>query len=284
MYKAILPLKPRDLDFFEANGYLYVENFYNSRLIEDLQTEVKRLIQLIYVSSGMIPPPKQESPHEAFDVLLPELIAEDRRLAGYLYDATKKLPALQRLLSQKEHVMVCRSIKGMKFPGFAARGWGLRMDLPNESQQLTQLHQEFTSQLGSTCGLVFWSPLRDVTQEIGPIKLYPGSHRSGVFKLQQSSKDSRGLKIIDEDRVRRAFPMIQPEVSRGDCLVLDYLTLHESSKNSSSFARWSLLCRYFDFENVYGCRTFWKGGIQEGGDIGLLYPEFVEHKGFASNE
>jgi len=120
------------------------------------------------------------------------------------------------------------------------------------------------SQLCSPKGIVLWSPLRDVTLDMGPVRLCPSSHHDGIFPIVRDGGGSYGLKIKDEEKTIARYPSISPEVSIGDLVVIHFLTLHCSSPNRSRKTRWAMISRYFDFLEPTGISQSWKGGLQEG--------------------
>jgi ectoine hydroxylase-related dioxygenase (phytanoyl-CoA dioxygenase family) len=167
---------------------------------------------------------------------------------------------------------------GTDFVGFANRGYGIRMDHPNEDKFLTQWHQDYVTQLCSQRGIVLWSPLRDVTLDVGPVMLCPRSHREGIFPIVRDGGGSYGLKIKDVGKIVDRYPSIIPEVKTGDLVVIDYMTLHSSLPNRSPGTRWAMISRYFDFLEKTGISHGWKGGLQEGNSFERVHPELSEIK------
>jgi hypothetical protein len=262
--------------FYREHGYLYVEGFY------DRETEVEPVRRDIYELLGLIGESHKIELNrglyngDAFDEGLQQLVRDHRPVVGVLYDAVKKLPNYLRLACAEKNDRYCRAILGSSFVGFANRGYGIRMDNPNEDQYSTQLHQDYVSQLSSQNATVLWSPLRDVTPALGPMTIYPGSHKSGVFPIVKKASGSRGLVVKDEDEIAARYPHITPDVAVGDCVFLDFLTLHESGRNKSDKTRWSMLSRYFDFGHPSGRAIDWKGGLQDGTSFEVVHPEWTE--------
>jgi len=265
-----------EVDFYRAHGYLYVENFYDRATeIEPILKDIHELISLLCESHAI---PLQRGPYSAekFDEGLPFLIQNHRAVVGVLYDAVKKLPNYVRLACAEKNDRYARAILRSSFVGFANRGYGIRMDNPNEDQYSTQLHQDYVSQLCSQNATVLWSPLREVGAALGPMTIYPGSHASGVFPITKTSEGSRGL-VIKGERELAKRPRISPDVGVGDCIFLDFLTLHESGQNRSNRTRWAMLSRYFDFTDASGRAIGWKGGLQEGTLFENIHPELVQN-------
>jgi len=265
-----------EANFYHAHGYLYVENFYDSSAeVEPILRDIHRLIGLLCEIHGVDLRRRPYSAEE-FDEGLPYLIEHHRGVVSVLYDAVKKLPSYVRLACAQKNERYAAAILGSSFIGFSSRGYGIRMDNPNESQYSTQLHQDYVSQLSSQNATVVWSPLRRVTAAVGPITIYPGSHTTGVYPIVKTGDGSRGLVVKNGSDLTRDLPHISPEVGVGDCIFLDFLTLHESGQNRSNRTRWAMLSRYFDFNHASGCAIGWRGGLQEGTLFENVHPELVQ--------
>jgi hypothetical protein len=261
--------------FFSEHGYLYVTQFYDlATEVEPIRNDIFDLIGLITRTHGIALQRPRYGETE-FDHGLQYLIANYRPLVGVLYNAVKKLPNYLRLACNEKHDQYCRVLLETSFVGFANRGYGIRMDNPCEDEYSTQLHQDYVSQLSGQSAIVTWSPLRHVTEELGRLTIYPGSHRSGVFPILKTGEGSRGLVIADEDKLAANYPGLAPEVQVGDCLMLHFLTLHQSGKNRSDRTRWSMLSRYFDFNHPTGAAINWNGGLQEGNSFEKVHPELI---------
>lgn len=274
MHRATLPLREDDRVFFEEQGFLYVERYFSESEIVRLLSDIHRLIGLVLEREGL-QHSRQPFDPENFDSGLEVLMEKSRKLGALIYEAVKKIPSHLILASHERNVEVAKFLLGAEFVGFASRGWGLRMDHPDEDTFLTQLHQEYVSQICSPRGLVLWSPLRNVDAETGPAVFYPRSHREGVFPIEVTGAGSYGLKIREETALERRYDPLVPEVARGDCMIMDFLLLHKSSPNRSKRTRWALLSRYFDFSDPTGRQIGWAGGLQEGNSFEKIFPELA---------
>lgn len=274
MRVATWPFNEDDRRFFEAEGYLYVKKFLPAEGLLQLQQEIHRLIGMFLEREGLSHEHKPFSPEE-FDAGLPALLKKDRRLGALVYEAVKKVPSHVLLATDQRHVAATNYLLRTDFSGFAPRGWGLRLDHPSEDKYLTQLHQDYITQLCSPHGLVFWTPLRDVDAETGPVIGYPKSHTEGVFRIEVTGEGSQGLNIHNENDILKRYDPVCPEVSAGDCVIMDYLLLHRSSPNRSKRTRWALISRYFDFNEPVGREIGWIGGLQEGNSFEKVFPSLT---------
>lgn len=269
-------LTTEQLEQYQQDGILYVESFYDlEKEILPIQQDIYRLIRMINEQQCCGIQQEPFSP-ENFDSGLQDMIETNRDSASILYDAVKKLTSYIRLANSQKNEDLSKLLLGSDFVGFANRGYGMRMDHPNEDKLLTQWHQDYISQLCSPRGVVLWSPLRDVTLELGPVVLCPGSHQDGIFPIIRDGEGSHGLKIKNEVAVVQRYQSVIPEVKAGDLVAIDYLTLHCSSPNRSPFTRWSMISRYFDFLDKTGAAYGWKGGLQEGLSFATIHPELAE--------
>jgi ectoine hydroxylase-related dioxygenase (phytanoyl-CoA dioxygenase family) len=256
---------------WDENGFVLLKGFYDAeREIAPIQQEVRELMGLVRQRMGVTVEGGSE-----FDEGLAEMARTCREGASLVYDSVKKLPSYIQLATCEKHARVARQVLRSAFVGFAPRGYGIRLDHPGEDKFLTQLHQDYTSQLGSPRGVVFWSPLRRVSREMGPVVLYPGSQRLGIQAIEKVGQGSYGLQIPNADELRRQFRATAPEVEVGDVVIMDYLLLHESSPNVSGHTRWAMISRYFDFTENVGAGYGWKGGLAEGNSFEKAHPELT---------
>src|SRR6185436_3069417 len=72
--------------------------------------------------------------------------------------------------------------------GIGAASFGIRIDNPQEEQFRSQWHQEFLYQPQSLDGLVFWSPLVEMQEDMGPVQVCVGSHRDGLGAYRKGGK------------------------------------------------------------------------------------------------
>lgn len=264
---------------WKRDGFLLLKDFYNfDTEILPIQREIYKLISRI---AHRLNRPIQKFPFssKAFDDGLQLLIEEHREEASLLYDTVKKLPAYVSLVCGEKNIALAKKLLNSDLVGFAPRGYGMRMDHPFSDEYITQLHQDYTSQLGSPRGVVFWSPLREVDRKLGPVVLFPGSHKLGILPIEVVSKGSYGLRIQNELELKEKFISIAPELNPGDLLVADYLLLHESSPNRGTKTRWAMISRFFDFTEDIGTGYGWKGGLSEGNSFADMHPDKVLKRG-----
>ena len=271
-------LSDNDLEQFEREGFLYLPSFYDlKKEILPIQRDIYEIISIL-IKKHNLPISQEPFSPDTFDSGLQELLKTNRNLVSVIYDAVKKIPSYTKLACSEKNERVAKILLNTKFVGFANRGYGIRMDNPSEDVFLTQWHQDYVSQLCAKNGVVLWSPLRDVSNEMGPVEFCPRSHKEGIFKVLKDGEGSYGLKIKDEQEVIKKFESTIPEVKAGDMVIINYLVLHRSSPNRSKYTRWAMISRYFDFLDPVGISYGWKGGLQEGNSFEKIHPELSEIK------
>jgi ectoine hydroxylase-related dioxygenase (phytanoyl-CoA dioxygenase family) len=91
----------------------------------------------------------------------------------------------------------------------------------------------------SSDSLVVWVPLVDVTKDLGPVILYPGTHTLGDI----SDSTSGGFATIENYDLSK-YNQIQPEVNAGDVVIFSTFLVHKSGDIINDEIRWSCHLRY----------------------------------------
>jgi len=271
-----MSISQKIIDQYNKDGFVNIPSFYDLKTeILPIQKGIHQLISILIKQHKLDIPQEPFSP-PTFDSGLDMLLENHRPLVSQIYDAVKKIPSYVKLACSTKNEQVARVLLNTEFIGFASHGYGIRMDNPFEDMYRTQWHQDYVSQLCAKNGIVFWSPLRDVTLDMGLVEFRLGSHKDGIFRILRDGEGSYGLKIKDEDNIVKRYPSVTPEVKVGDLVAANYLVLHRSSLNHSKYTRWSMISRYFDFLDPVGIAYGWKGGLQEGNSFEKVHPELSE--------
>ena len=265
---------------FNQSGVLVVPGFYDLSEVETIQRGIHSVIGLVIDERKLSIQQAGFAP-ETFDSGFQELIAHDRGLGGVVYDAVKQIPAFIRLVSSANHEAVIRQLRGTAAPAVVAGGYGIRIDNPQEEKFRAAWHQEYPAQIRSMDGLVFWSPLLPMSEELGPVEFCLGSHKDGVVPVRMKDAvnpekvGAYGLTLADEaERVKR-YDRVAPLTQPGDMVMIDWLVLHRSGENHSNRSRWSMQMRWFNFEEPTGRRLGWPGSFAAGNDFSVIHPELV---------
>ena len=274
-------LTSTQVEQYHRDGFLILRGFYDLKTeIEPIQRDIHKIIGIVIQKHGL---PIAQAPFhpETFDASYQPLIAHDRRLGAVIYDAVKQIPAFVRLVVNERHDRLMRQLRNTDLPGVAASGYGIRIDNPFEEKFRANWHQDYPSQLRSIDGLVFWSSLVELTEELGPLQIAVGSHKDGLAPMLTRDPDNPektgtyALRIKDESERIRRYPQVQGLVAVGDLIVVDFLNLHASGFNRGQRSRWTMQMRYFNYRDPVGQRISWVGSFAAGKSIRDVHPELI---------
>jgi hypothetical protein len=267
---------------FRSDGFLLLRNFY------DLETEIRPIQQNIHRILGMmlknhaIDFEQQSFAPETFDAGYQELIAHDRRYGSFMYDAVKHIPPFVRLACSSKHDALLMQLRGSDMPGLPYGGFGIRIDNPFEEKFRANWHQDYPYQRCSIDGLVFWSPLISVTEEVGPLQLAVGSHHDGLRTITTKAREGEvskpgaySLRLYNEEEVLSKYEIIHSLMEPGDLIIIDYLVLHASGFNCGKRSRWSMQMRYFNYLDPVGQSYDWAGAVAAGQDMCAIHPGLI---------
>ena len=275
-----VPLTDEQLAAFARDGFVVLPVFYEPAEVEAVQLGVHSIIGLLIEQHQLAIDQPAFAP-ETFDAGYQELIAHDRALGGVVYDAVKQIPAFIRIVASSRHEAVMRQVRGTDAPAIAAGGYGIRIDNPGEEIFRAGWHQDYPAQFRSLDGLVFWSPLQAMSEELGPVEFCVGSHQDGLAPVRESNANNPdktgayGLTLADEAALVAKYEKAAPLTQPGDLVLVDFLTLHRSGENRADRSRWSMQMRWFNFAEPTGKRLGWPGSFAAGNDLRAVHPELV---------
>lgn len=273
-------LSDEQVSLFNENGFIVLKGFY------DVENQVDPILLAIYEIIGIcleknnIEIERRPFSREHFDHGYQALIKKDRSIGGVIYDAVKQIPAFQRLVSCQKHEDLVKQLRKTNLAGIASGGSGIRIDNPAEKQYQAPWHQEFPAQLRSLDGLIFWSPLRNLTQQLGPVEICPQSQQEGIIPVYSDSKASGksgayALRLENEEQIVAKYQSAAPLADQGDLVLMDWLVVHRSGTNNSAESRWTMQIRYFNFMDKMGVSNDWKGSFASGVDFRDVFPELI---------
>jgi hypothetical protein len=262
---------------FRANGYAVIPDVYDLESeIAPIQEGVCRIVELLLVKYGVDAP--CATPEEAMSKGYSALVERNRGWGGQVYDAVKQIPAFMALVSSPRNTEVFEMLRPGSSAGIAAGGHGIRIDNPGEEKFRAPWHQEFPAQLRSRDGIVFWSPLLEVTPEMGPVQIAEGSHKEGLVPVYEDDggvgkTGAYSLRFDREEERLARYTLVSPCTKPGDLVLMDFLTLHQSGANVSERPRWSMQFRYFNFRDPVGIDIAWVGSFAAGQRFEDILPD-----------
>jgi len=277
-----MELTKAQIDEFHTNGLLILKDFYAQDTVEAVQKGIYETIGAVMTRHGVSDARPAFDPTN-FDAGYMELIGANRAWGGEVYDLVKEIPGFTRLTARPIHEEIMRQLREGALPRQPSGGSGIRVDNPNEDKFRAMWHQEYPAQLKSPDGLVFWSPLVEITEDLGPVSFAPGSHKEGMIPVYFADPENAGrsgayaLKLVGEEILLAKYGQIAPLTKPGDLVILDFLVLHASGYNRSNRPRWTMQFRYYNMAHPTGTAHGWKGSFASGVDFRQVHPElFVE--------
>ncbi|MEW7007015.1 phytanoyl-CoA dioxygenase family protein [Lentilitoribacter sp. EG35] len=273
-------ISDKDKAFFFEEGYVLLPNFFD--LEEDIFPVLEGIhgvIQRVAQRHGICVDPTVFSV-ENFDANFQKILKLDRSFAAEIYDLVKQIPAFLRLICHTKSDSLFREIRECSMPGIGMGSYGIRIDNPSEDKFRSHWHQEFLYQPQSMDGIVFWTPLLPITDELGPVNILPRSHKNGlgIYEYSEKYKDKQGvyhIGLADEARTVSKYEMIAPLTNPGDLLLMDFLTIHGSGLNRSERSRWSVQNRFFNFDDEVGAEIGWKAAGVTGACLENVFPNNI---------
>jgi hypothetical protein len=264
---------------FSRNGMTIIRQFFDVKNeILPIQKAIYQIIGLVMQRHGLTIE-RQPFSGDNFDNGYAELIKANRQYGGEVYDLVKQIPAFIRLISSVRSEQLFCELRGTDLAGIGAGSYGIRIDNPFEEQFRSQWHQEFLFQPQSMDGIVVWTPLVPVAQDMGPMIVCLESHKDGLctYSKGKSYEQKTGaykIGIQNDNEVAARYQQVAPLTVPGDLIVMDYLTIHQSGINISNRSRWSIQSRFFNFCDPTGMRIGWKSSVTAGTDIETIFPEY----------
>ncbi len=176
------------------------------------------------------------------------LLDYDKTLYLRLLRLASRLHSVAALATHRRIIAILRQL-GMNTlsltAGFAAHIVSNELRIPGGYLGWAP-HQDWTAGQGSLRQVVVWAPLMDVDADFYPLKLIPGSHKSGVWQADREKVISRGA-LIEIDADRYADEDWMPvEMARGDVAFMSGFLVHTTGEGRRSGVRIACGVRYED--------------------------------------
>lgn len=308
-------LKSEELESFYKDGFLILPNFYNvNEEILEIKRTIYDIIGIV-ANKYKIKLGRFQFNPKKFDEGILKILVANRIYISEIYDAIKQIPSFIRLVSSKKNQKIYKFIAEYKkkvfdsslsasngkkgrevervreksqfnlkkdafnkvLDGIVGQGFGIRMNIPGEKKFLANWHQDYSSQLRSLNGVVFWSPLVEMNNTLGPVKILVGSHREGLLPVY-SDNSAYGLVLQNEKKIIKKYQIISPLTKPGDLILMDYLTVHSSGKNFSNNILWSMQFRFFDYLEPSGILHGWKGNSLNNINFKNIHPKMIKNE------
>ncbi|WP_218814798.1 phytanoyl-CoA dioxygenase family protein [Rickettsiella endosymbiont of Dermanyssus gallinae] len=163
------------------NGFFIAKNLLDERLLKSVRKYISNFIFQLCKKQGISSATIRSDEH--FDNGFKALCHKDRKLAGIVYRACRRITPLHELSCHKKIIQLSKQIMSTSYV-VSSNLKAVRIDHPNEDTYLFDLHQDYPYIQDSMNALVYWIPLKKVTAKEGTLRIYSGSHKEGVAKVK----------------------------------------------------------------------------------------------------
>lgn len=214
-------LTQAEIDFYNAQGYLIVENLFSPEELENINKEIERLRDEAE---------KNVNQKEGFS-----------HNKHFIYQLGLRSPLTRGLC---EDPRILDLIESIVYPGIAIYS-AKTSEKPPFDTNICHWHQDdawYNSNSQSERRMSIWIPLQDTDLKNGCLWVVPGSHLTG---FREFSKIEGGLCNLAFEKGDVDLPgMIPVPIKAGSILLFDSLTYHRSLPNYTDKWRRSFICSY----------------------------------------
>lgn len=230
---------------FDAFGVVVIKGLMSQDKLAEQREAVNRLLAIRLGRLGLSPI------SDDIDDNLNTLVRHDQRHAMDIIRAIKDSPFFYAILADARLHEVSRACLNCETLLSIHDIAQFRIDPPNHDERNFEWHQDFQYNVMSMNSTTIWYPLKRVSQEMGPLVVVPGSHRTIVpvemnFEGHQPGSGLMHAVLrfkVDEHEAERKARVLCP-VEEGDIVVFHSLMLHRSGANRSNRSRWTVNPRF----------------------------------------
>lgn len=236
-----------EIEFFNKNGYLILENFFPKQVIEAVLKDAKNVFLRQFIEKKYVTQCALEELNEAqFNSFLYRLFEDDLECLSNCGKQAQHLISLHTLSLDTKIVELLKKM-GLKTPIVSTRPV-LYFNHPKLAKQkvfhTVDAHQDWRSMQGSLNSVVIWIPLVDINKELGALEVLPKSHLDGL--RTDHIENGFGMVVLSEAEKEK---LISVELNAGDALLFSSFLIHQSGDNITNNPRWSCHFRYNDLED-----------------------------------
>jgi 2-oxoglutarate-dependent dioxygenase len=208
---ADLTLDPREIGFYQREGYLYLPGLLSPDTADAARQEVLDILRITHSLMG--------SQARAQDGSAVKLVQTGQYLRDSTLDRIVNSPALRAIAGQ---LLGGPSTLYMPFTAVKSGGGGGRFAFHQDNQ-----YTRFTDGL---LGINIWFALVPMTPENGCLQMCPRSHLRGTAEAEMEADGHRRMKITPED-------FLPLRMRPGDAVAFSRLTVHGSGENRTDAPR-----------------------------------------------
>jgi len=226
---------------FNSQGYMVVKNLLPQETINDIMLEIHSIFKNKFESDNF-----QYNNQSNGGITSEDIIRYySFNIEGYIgcMRAAQKIPIFYQLALSKKIIDLIKGL-GLKHPVISQEPI-LMLDNQKTSRTTgdwkTPPHQDWRSRQGSLNAVTMWIGLVNVSPELGPVEIIPGSHLKGLLPANDDEWFLHVKKEFVDDTNFVSMP-----VDAGDAMIFSHFLVHRSGINQTDNFRCSLQFRYDD--------------------------------------
>jgi phytanoyl-CoA hydroxylase len=220
------PLTEEQIQFYESNGYIKLENVISLQEVEDLRAAIAVAVA-DRKRRDAVAGPLQDPNYEKIFLQMVNLWEMYPQIKKYVFN--ERIAQIACKLSRSEYVRLWHDHALIKQPrDSGATAW--HQDLPYWPMK-------------QTTALSCWMALDDVTVENGCMHFIPGSHKFGRLEPIQLANPQDIFELVPEG-LRRDVKPIPIELNAGSCTFHNGLTFHYAGPNKTDKPRRAMVTIY----------------------------------------
>lgn len=242
-------------EHFHEVGAVVIGNVLDPELLQRFNNNIRLLLHKQLQQATADNRPFAED-NRTLDELFSALCRIDRHRGGYVYDAIQWLPEYLEILSTSGLVAASRILLDTeRVISPPLLSW-VRIDRHGEQQNTFPWHQDYTYNLASRPTITAWLPLLDITEDMGPLTVVPGSHNFHHPVEVHETDRYASITGIEVDELEAQAITVTPQA--GEALFFHELLLHRSGANQSDRARWVLNARWASLDDPAYTERGWQ--------------------------
>ena len=239
-------IQEKDIEFFNNNGYLIIDNLIPKSELKKFEQAVKAVVSF-QLKKQNVNVNKGRNLSDGMNLL--EEINHD--IIADISDYLAYMPESLRILSSSKikHVINLLLKQNMNDPLYITNTAPI-LAMPNDIDYKYAFHKDTFYTIPKSDYIQIWAPLvRDASKKNGTLQILPGSHKAG-WKGQKKLKGvSNRHKYVVTDKEISKYKIKHCSMNLGQIMFFHPGLAHQSGTNSSDETRFSLVSVYHNIKN-----------------------------------
>lgn len=246
-------LTSEQLQNYEDNGYIIIDNHFSREQIEDFQYAVKSMIRSGLKKAALNHPEISVEEYFADELHKGMMFLEelDHAYVAEIYDMIAETPEFMRLISHRDTSTYINQIlkREQREPlyTFTCRS---RIGFPGVDERYLNWHQEVFYTIPESQFVQTWAPLvNDARTDNGTVIICEGSHKEEVAPTTWVGEKNPSTPYKINDDIIKKYNHKIVEMKTGQLLIFSRFLIHKSGDHAANEVRYSLIGMYHNTDN-----------------------------------